>query len=113
MLVKNLKGKHLDRFVAMANGESVMKHYNNETGKVHGYSLYYASGDTPPIPKYSTDIGPGGRMIEKWAIHYEQVGDQYEAQVLRHPIKGYGRTWLEASMRALVVYKFGPEVNDE
>jgi hypothetical protein len=119
MKVSELSGMLLDAWVARAEGHNVATIKQGDV--VAGYQLYYYSGDTPPLPNYSTIWADGGPIIDReegsvtpaYCIYTDVVS--YFAFMGRG-IKRYqasGPTPLVAAMRAFVGFRFGAEVPEE
>lgn len=72
MKVSELHGALLDAWVARAEGNTVATHTYD--GGRH-YTLYFASGDTPSVPEYSTDWSAGGPIIERDQIYVQPPCD--------------------------------------
>jgi hypothetical protein len=134
--VSELNGRLLDAWVARAEGHNVATIKQGDT--VVGYQLYYYSGDTPPLPEYSTDWADGGPILEKAAIGWRDrgrtsnvgvhkglssvEGQPWEAWFCDGGDEGgngfldrvqVGETLLIAAMRAFVASRFGDEVPGE
>ena len=116
MNLYDLDEQLLNVWVAKAEGHMIatLKHGDVVTG----YSLYFYSGDTPPIPKYTTDARLADPIIEREGItilHLPTFGKDY-AWRASHPNMGGSRggpNKLTASMRAFVDSKYGDELPNE
>lgn len=122
MKVSELNGRLLDAWVARAEGHNVAT--IKQGSEVVGYQLYYYSGDTPPLPEYSTDWADGGPIIERNGLEWERQSSDdgmslgWLASIEptaenRRPPWQWGETQLIAAMRAYVASKFGSEVMGE
>lgn len=96
LLVKDLTGRTLDRFVAIANVNT--RPYSKK---------YYC------VPYYSSSWVDGGPVIEDNYIQLCPVGKGQWAAHIEYQKVVCGSTPLEAAMRAYVLSKLGPEVSDD
>jgi hypothetical protein len=113
--VSELKGAHLDQWVARAlgvTGKNVMRSALFGNGRGHKQEWYEIE-----YPAYSTLWADGGPIIEREFIQvvpWFVPGPYNWSGYLQppHEIEQFGETPLIAAMRAFVASKFGDEVSE-
>jgi len=86
--------------------------------EITGYSIYYYSGDTPRIPRYTTEPGIADALIARegiTTIHLRSFIPGYTYQASHPALKGSrgGPTEYIAAMRAYVASRYGNELPEE
>jgi hypothetical protein len=106
MKVCDLEGEQLDFWVARARGMST---FAGEDG-----ALLYHPGHNLPPRKWSPSHywSQGGPLLEEYHIdlNWDTEGTREWSASVEPDILAQGRSVLEAAMRAVVMHRFGPEV---
>lgn len=107
MKVSELEGPALDEWVARARGVEL---HSGEDG-----ALYYHPGHNLPPRKWNPCRywSQGGPLIEEYRIdlNWDTEGTQEWSASCEPAILAHGKTVLEAAMRAVVMTRFGQELN--
>jgi hypothetical protein len=107
MKTSELEGVRLDEWVARARGLEIVA---GQDGSPH-----YHPGHNLPPRKWSPSRywSQGGPLLEEYRIdlNWDTEGTQEWAASCEPDILAHGKTVLEAAMRAVVMARFGDELN--